>query len=122
METTWKPTVAGVLCILAGAADVGLGVLILVAGGIIREAFAFTEIARLADLVIAVSPVWFVLGIVAIIGGIYALRRRVWGLALAGSICALSGYVVFGILAIVFVAMARAEFDQRPGASPRAHT
>lgn len=111
MEKTWKPTVAGVLCILAGAADVGLGILVLVAGGIIREAFAFTEIARLADLVIAISPVWFVLGIVAIIGGIYALRRKVWGLALAGSICALSGYSIFGVLAIIFVAMAKSEFD-----------
>lgn len=122
MEKTWKPTVAGVLCILAGAADVGLGILILVAGGIVRQAFAFSEVARLVDLVIVISPLWFVLGIVAIVGGVYALRRKVWGLALAGSICALSGCSLFGILAIIFVAMAREEFDQRPGASPGAHT
>jgi hypothetical protein len=111
MEKTWKPTVAGVLCILAGAADVALGVLTLLVGGIVRQVLAFTEVGRLADLVILVSPVWFVLGIVAILGGICALRRKTWGLALAGSICALTGCSPFGVLAIIFLALARGEFE-----------
>jgi len=45
------------------------------------------------------------------VGGVFALRRRFWGLALAGSICALSGATVLGILAIVFVVMGRSEFE-----------
>ena len=48
-----------------------------------------------------------------IVGGIFALRRRVWGLALAGAICAFlvpAGFIL-GILAIIFVAMGKREFE-----------
>ena len=71
--------------------------------------------------------------IIAIVGGIYALRRRVWGLALAGSICALfcmpiqiywifasftilgmlAGFTILaipGILATIFVILGKGEF------------
>jgi len=52
-----------------------------------------------------------VLGIITIIGGIYALLRKIWGLALAGSICALVGpWFVLGILAIIFVSLSKREF------------
>jgi len=44
------------------------------------------------------------------VGGIYALGRRVWGLALAGSICALVGFGILGILAIIFVILGKGEF------------
>lgn len=111
MQKTWKPTAAGVLCIVAGVADVGFGVLVVAAAGLVRRAFAFTDMEWLAWLLIALSPLWFVLGIVAIIGGVFALRRKVWGLALAGATCALSGCSLFGILAIIFVALGRSEFD-----------
>jgi len=47
-----------------------------------------------------------------IVGGIYALRRRIWGLALAGSICALLGpWALLGILAIIFVSLGKGEFE-----------
>jgi uncharacterized membrane protein len=60
----------------------------------------------------AIGAPLIVLGIVAIVGGIYALRRRLWGLALAGSICALLGpWALLGILAIVFVSLGKGEFE-----------
>jgi len=50
-------------------------------------------------------------GVLAVIGGTAALRRRNWGLALAGAIASLfSGAAILGILAVVFVAAARKEF------------
>ena len=36
----------------------------------------------------------YMVGLVAIMGGILALGRRVWGLALAGAICALLGSIM----------------------------
>jgi hypothetical protein len=50
------------------------------------------------------------LGIIAIVGGIWALRRRSFGLSLAGAICILP-LGIFGILAIVFIALAKREFE-----------
>jgi hypothetical protein len=45
------------------------------------------------------------------VGGIYALKRKVWGLALAGCICALIGPWILGIPAIIFVALGKNEFE-----------
>jgi hypothetical protein len=50
-----------------------------------------------------------ILGIVAIVGGISAIRRRRFGLSLAGAICALPS-AVLGILAVIFVSLSRKEF------------
>ena len=54
-----------------------------------------------------------VLGVVALLGGISALQRKRWGLALAGGICVLLPMqTLLGILAIVFVALSRDEFNR----------
>lgn len=59
-----------------------------------------------------------VFGVVAIGGGICALRRRAWGFALAGSICAVfSPGTLLGIAATVLVAVSRGEFGRTPTAS-----
>ena len=56
-----------------------------------------------------VGIVLAVLGIIAIVGGISAIRRGSFGLAVAGAICSLpSG--TFGVLAVIFVALAGREF------------
>jgi hypothetical protein len=55
-----------------------------------------------------------VLGILGIIGGVAALRRLHWGLALAGAV---SGTLVFfpcGIVAVILIAMGRSEFIKPP--------
>jgi len=51
-----------------------------------------------------------ILGILAIVGGISAVRRNRFGLSLAGAICVLpSGFL--GILAVIFVVLGKREFD-----------
>ncbi len=50
-----------------------------------------------------------VLGIVAIVGGISAIRRNRFGLSLAGAICVLPSGIM-GILALIFVVLGKREF------------
>ncbi len=50
-----------------------------------------------------------VLGIVAVVGGISAIRKKRFGLSLAGAICALPSVFV-GILAVIFVVLGKREF------------
>ena len=50
------------------------------------------------------------LGIVAVVGGISAIRRKSFGFSLAGAICALLS-VFSGILAVIFVALGKREFE-----------
>ena len=104
MERTWKPTTAGILAIIAGALQVIVGIVVAVVGGI-GWFFWMPWFSAIAVPII-------VLGIIAIVGGSYALKRRVWGLALAGSICALLGpWAILGILAIIFVSLGKSEFE-----------
>lgn len=111
MNKTWKPTTAGILSIVAGAFGVIAGILVAtigaIGGGILGE-FGLPFIGRLA---VTATAAPLVLSAVAIVGGVYALKRRVWGLALAGGICALLiPPFILGILAIIFVAMGKDEF------------
>jgi hypothetical protein len=51
-----------------------------------------------------------VVGILAVVGGISAVRRKRFGLSLTGAICALlSG--LMGILAVIFVSLSKREFE-----------
>jgi len=114
----------GILSIIGGALEVvGGGIMV---GLVIahRELFGLvghgvwggTPYIR-SSLFGDVSLIWlitlgvpiFALGIVAIIGGVSAIRRKFFGLSLAGAICALPS-VPLGILAVVFVALGKREF------------
>ena len=104
MERTWKPTTAGILCIIAGAIATIAGIVIAVVGSI-GWFFGIPWVS-------AIGAPSIILGIIAIVGGSYALKRRLWGLALTGSICALLGpWVLLGILAIIFVSLGKGEFE-----------
>ena len=53
-----------------------------------------------------------VLAIVAIVGGISAIRRNRFGLSLAGAICVVPSGIM-GILAVIFVVLGMREFGTR---------
>lgn len=105
---TWKPTVAGILDIISGVFG-------LVIGGIFMlvpyEPVSYYPYYDYYEEDIAVGAILFMVGIVALIGGMFALRRKVWGLALAGSIFALFCGGILGLLAIIWTAMAKTEFE-----------
>jgi len=112
MEKTWKPTTAGILSIICGTWGVSSGAVIVVLGGSITWMVDVPFAAKILGLV---GIPMIVLGTVAIVGGVYALKRRVWGLALAGAICAfiVPPAFVLGILAIIFVVMGKGEFEPK---------
>ena len=133
MEKTWKPTTAGILTIIEGAIRIALGCGMIVGsrwivtlGGMdlsswIEEGAGMygpgaadiqamlTQILGVSSTVLlAIGIVLLVFGIIALVGGISAIKRRRWGLALAGSILSLPG--ILAILAIIFVSIGKKEF------------
>jgi hypothetical protein len=106
----------GVLSIMVGVFEINAGVLYFLTGhiepyplwlfpflpGLWWEAFMDCWTVIMGGLLLA-------LGILAVIGGISATKRKKFGLSLAGAICALlSG--LLGILAVIFVALGKREF------------
>ncbi len=57
-------------------------------------------------------------GTLAIVGGVYALKKKYWGLALAGAIAGTFTFFPCGIPAIIFVSLARPEFSAPEPAAP----
>jgi len=123
MQNTWKPVVAGILNLITSVSYL-LGLLALIIIGIVAVAVASSPAdwgyipsfgpveAGLTVTVWLVSLVFLaVLGILPLLGSIYAFKRRKWGLALAGSIVAIFGLVIFGILSTIFIALSREEFE-----------
>jgi hypothetical protein len=109
MEKTWKPTVAGILAIIAGSLQVIIGIAVATVSGIGGALIGIGWLTGWWGA--AISAPFIILGIIAIVGGIYALKRRIWWLALVGSICALIGpWFILGILAIIFVSLGKGEF------------
>ena len=76
--------------------------------GLLLSAHTGIRIGTSPVLLILICNV--VLGIMAVVGGISAIRRKRFGLSLAGAICARPS-VILGILAIIFVALGKREFD-----------
>ncbi|MCD6599607.1 MAG: hypothetical protein J7L19_03445 [Dehalococcoidia bacterium] len=112
MEKTWKPTVAGILSIVAGAFGIIVGIAIAALGSVGGGPVGALGWPFVGGLVVTATAVLLALSAVAIAGGVVALKRRVWGLALAGAICALllPPPFILGVLAIVFVTIGKDEF------------
>ena len=117
-ERTWKPTTAGILSIIAGAFGLIAGIVVAVVSGSLCTIpwymWGVPPELTIAPILGAVGAVLIILGIVAIVGGVFAIQRKVWGLALAGAICALiiPPGIILGILSIIFVTMGKSEFVQ----------
>ena len=124
-KRTWKPTTAGILNIVSGGLSL-VSVMFMViwiqalnvSGGVQFLEDLWDELGIegfnadfLIVLLVSISICSAVLGVFSVIGGIYALQRRKWGLALTGSIASILGQTVLGILATIFVAMSRDEFE-----------
>ncbi|MEN8613795.1 hypothetical protein ABFB09_00735 [Dehalogenimonas sp. THU2] len=65
----------------------------------------------MGTFMIVMALIGIALSILAILGGVYAMRRRAWGLALAGSIASILLFFPTGIPAVVFTALSRSEFE-----------
>jgi len=115
----WMPTAGGILNIISGALCIVGSIALFIVAAIFQtmspddldDLFIELDVAHIiVVLFIILGIIILALGIIAIIGGINALRRKRWGLALAGAICLALGGDILGIVALVFIAMSRKEF------------
>jgi hypothetical protein len=121
METTWKPIVAGILNIIVGVFNlIGMFLIIIVIvaiGSGILALSAFINMIPmwlsgiLQGVLIITAVLLGVFSALPLIGGIYAVQRKNWGLALAGSIAAILSSTPLGITSTVLVALAKNEFE-----------
>jgi hypothetical protein len=102
MVRTWKPMAVGFFSIISGSVAIGRGSETMV--GIVAAQYpGFLDSGLL-------RPVLIGIGVVAIAGGVCALLKKAWGMALAGAILAVPCVVPLGVLAILWVYQSKKEF------------
>ena len=124
MLKTWKPTIAGILNLISGAFLLFGGIIIISMLGQSKIAMPWASYAMysmglegepsisfITTFIIILAAATIFLGVVSIIGGTYSIRRRLWGVALAGAISTFFSLCVLGIPTVVLTAVSKREFD-----------
>ena len=128
MVKPWMPVVAGLLDIVSGALGVVVGLFMSLrvfalkaaqsatgaAPRVFPHAGTFPQMPHMffPGMGIALGIALLVIGVLAIVGGVYSLRLKAWGLALAGSIGAVITGPVIGLLALIFTVLGREDFQK----------
>ena len=115
---TPMPAIGGILSIISGALGLVTIALLLTFVSIFGTSIARDVLSSLGfwqtglplTIIGIIAIPLLCVNIVAIVGVIFAIQRRGWGVALAGAICSVFPSQVLGILAVVFIAISRKEF------------
>jgi len=112
----------GILSIIVGAFEIIGGAALLFWGIVGCVPFWESTCSLLPNyggvLMMHIFPMWVIigggilvaLGIIAIAGGTSAVKRKSFGLSLAGAICAFIPFNILGLLAIIFISLGKREF------------
>jgi hypothetical protein len=118
MENAWMPKVAGILDIVAGALGIfgGFFLVLWLAFVPYMTSGPGTELHYfpMRIMMLFMLPWAFIMfagGVLAVVGGIYALKSKRWGLALAGSIGAVFSQLALGVVALIFTVMGKDHFE-----------
>ena len=118
MDNKWMSTTAGILCIVAGALSL-VGLIVAYVGLAIFGSFMpmmpywqWDAPRWLPVAIAAIGIPSLLLDVLAIIGGIFALKRRHWGVCLAGAIAAVFSSFFLGVVALIFIITGKNAWQQ----------
>lgn len=103
----WTPLAAGILDLVAGIPALIIGVLFLADAKVSGWLSGVVGFGVLTGTTVVLVTIF---AVIAIAGGAFAIRKRTWRLALAGSIFAVFCAWIFGIPAVVFTVMGKKHF------------
>jgi hypothetical protein len=120
LDKTWRPLVAGILQLISGIAGLivvfGLVIAIFITGNFAISGLENVPIFAPALLVGITIPL-AIGSILSLIGGIYTIQRKMWILAIIGSVSSifssipLLGGLPVGITSTILVILSKQEFE-----------
>lgn len=115
--STSKPTAAGVLMILAGLMSAGFwAVVVFSTGSLVAQSVTGSTLAQVQGVLAVCGGIEILFSVLMIVGGAFATQRKMWGIALVGSILGLFtiGFLflssLFALIAIILIATSHNEF------------
>jgi hypothetical protein len=118
--------ISGILSIISG----GIGVIeslfmfaLTAMVPMMMESFYASDIESMAGVlgaIYVISGIFnLIVSILAIVGGIYALKRKYWGMGLAGAIASILVFFFTGVPALIFIILGRKEYSQGSPVPPQ---
>ena len=113
---TMMPMIGGILLMVAGLTAIGFWAYVAFVAATLVEGFVPIGGGLLTGIIAVCGAIMIILGIIALLGGLMALRRKMWALALVGSILGLFTIGFYGIssllsfVALIILVIARKEF------------
>ena len=115
MDRSWMPPTSGIINIIVGAIELLMAIIMIIIGAV--GAALLMNLANLevpawivGALLIGCGVVYLIFGILAVVGGYYALKRKSWGMALTGGIMGVFLFWPLAAASIVFLVLSRREF------------
>jgi len=116
MEKTSKPTVAGVFNIITGALGILGAIAMFIGFSVVSGGWGIPGMgaipAFVPGIVLGTAIPSLLIAVLALVGGIFAVQRKRWGWALAGSIAAIVVFLPLGIASTVLSAQSKSEFGR----------
>ena len=111
MKKTAKPRIGGILVIISGVLGL-LGTASYSIGlGDAGSGFGKGDIPPFMPSIIFGMPIpSLIIAVLALVGGIFALRRKNWVWSLTGSVAATLSFLLLGVPAIILIALSKDEF------------
>jgi hypothetical protein len=111
VQKTALPVVAGILTLVSGVGKLLAVFVLLVIGLIFAAAPRVPDRVHPAIIFAFIGLFGLVTGVLAVVGAVYNLRRKNWGLSLAGAIASLLPFNLLGLASIILLAMSKNEFE-----------
>ncbi|MFQ6106300.1 MAG: hypothetical protein ACE5QF_01745 [Thermoplasmata archaeon] len=109
VEKTAKPVIGGILIIIGALAGIIGGAMMIWAGSLFLP--IPTVGFDLGGIFAICGIIWILLSLIGILGGVFAMQRKHFGLAIVGGIFSLLfGFFIFGLIGLILVAISKNEF------------
>jgi len=108
---------AGALILVSGILALITGIYMMADPGSVLQMYSDIGYEFTEEIVAAAGAITVIFGIIAVIGGAMAIRRKHWGVAVAGGVFAFLGSGLFfigtllGLIGLILVIVARREFS-----------
>lgn len=108
---------AGILILISGILALITGVYMMADPGSLLQMYSDIGYEFTEDTIVAAGAITVIFGIIAVAGGAMAIKRRHWGIAVAGGVFAFLGSGFFfigtllGLIGLILVIVARREFS-----------
>ncbi len=111
-DKSWMPVVGGILILIGGLFEILWGAALIWSVGALDSLMAFDieGMEMIEDWLNICGAFFIIFGLIGLLGGIFAVMRKAFGLAIVGGVFALPGWFIPALIGLILVAVSKKEF------------